>query len=90
MQEFTFTIKNKNGLHARPAGDIASISKGYDSNITIRCGERVANGKRLLSVMSLGAKCGDSLHFEIEGKDEEASKNAIYSVCEEKLGENDK
>jgi phosphocarrier protein len=86
MQEFTFTIKNKNGLHARPAGEIANVSRSYESSVVIRCGEKVANGKRLLSVMSLGAKCGASLHFEIEGKDEEAVRDALYSTCEEKLG----
>ena len=86
MQEFTFIIKNKNGLHARPAGEIASVAKSHESNVTIRCGERVANGKRLLSVMSLGAKCEESLRFEIEGKEEELTKDALYSVCEEKLG----
>ncbi|MBQ4584931.1 MAG: HPr family phosphocarrier protein [Clostridia bacterium] len=90
MQEFTFIIKDKNGLHARPAGAISSVSKSYVSSVTIKCGEKVADGKRLLSVMSLGAKCGASLHFEIEGKDEELTKDALYSVCEEKLGTNDK
>ncbi len=90
MQEFTFIIKDKNGLHARPAGAIASASKGFASSVKISCGEKEADGKRLLSVMSLGAKSGASLHFEIEGKDEELAKDTLYSVCEEKLGENDK
>ncbi|MBQ7761839.1 MAG: HPr family phosphocarrier protein [Clostridia bacterium] len=90
MQEFTFIIKDKNGLHARPAGAIANASKSYVSSVTISCDQKVADGKRLLSVMSLGAKCGASLHFKIEGKDEELAKDTLYSVCEEKLGENGK
>ena len=71
MQEFTFTIKDKNGLHARPAGAISSVAKTYQSTIEIKCGEKTADGKRLLSVMSLGAVAGQELHFIIEGKDEE-------------------
>lgn len=86
MKSFTFTIKDKNGLHARPAGVISATSKGFSSNVTIKCKEKEADGKRLLSVMALGAKCGQTLEFEIEGKDEEESLSALKRVCEEKLG----
>ncbi|MBQ7353633.1 MAG: HPr family phosphocarrier protein [Clostridia bacterium] len=86
MKSFTFTIKDKNGLHARPAGVISATSKGFLAKITIKCKEKEADGKRLLSVMALGAKCGQALEFEIEGKDEEEALSALKSVCEEKLG----
>lgn len=86
MKSFTFIIKDKNGLHARPAGVISATSKGFSSKITIKCQEKEADGKRLLSVMALGAKCGQTLEFTIDGNDEERAYSALKSACEEKLG----
>ena len=89
MKEFTFVIKDKNGLHARPAGAISATSKSFDSQVEISANGKTADGKRLLSIMALGAKCDTRLHFRINGEDEDATKNALYSVCMEKLGGND-
>lgn len=85
MKSFTFIIKDKNGLHARPAGLISATSKGFLSKITIKSGEKEADGKRLLSVMALGAKCGQTLEFTIDGVDEENAYLTIKKTLEEKL-----
>ena len=61
MKEFTYTIKDEHGVHARPAGLLASAAKGFAASISVECREKTADGKRLLSLMSLGARCGDSL-----------------------------
>ncbi|MBQ7907058.1 MAG: HPr family phosphocarrier protein [Clostridia bacterium] len=87
MKEFTFIIKDKNGLHARPAGAISATSKTFESSIEISANGKVADGKRLLSIMALGARCDTELAFKIEGQDEESAKNALLDVCKEKLGE---
>ncbi len=86
MKEFKFVILDKNGLHARPAGAIASVAKGFESKITICCDGKEADAKRLLSLMSLGATTGKELRFEIEGKDEEETIMAMEKICKEKLG----
>lgn len=85
MRSFKFTINDKNGLHARPAGMISSTSKGFLSKITIKNGAKEADGKRLLSVMALGAKCGSTLEFIIDGDDEENAENALKAILEERL-----
>ena len=82
MRSFKFTIEEKNGLHARPAGMISSESKKFKSQITIKNGEKEADGKRLLSVMALGARLGSTLEFIIDGEDEEIAEAAIRSVLE--------
>lgn len=77
MKEFEIEIKDKNGLHARPAGQLSMVAKAFESEINVSIGDKGANGKRLLSLMSLGAKCGDILVFQISGSDEEAAEKAI-------------
>lgn len=87
MMEFKYTVKDKNGLHARPAGMMCSLLKTFNSDVTVKTREKEADGKRLLSLMSLGAKCGTELHFIINGSDEDEAARALKSYCEEKLGE---
>ncbi len=87
MKEFEFILKDKNGLHARPAGQLSATAKTFESDIEVRVGERIADGKRLLSLMSLGAKFGDTLVFQISGRDEDAAEQAIREHCQSKLSE---
>lgn len=86
MREFKFIIQDKNGLHARPAGAITSVAKSFSSKINVICGEKQADAKRLLSLMSLGAVAGKELRFEISGEDEEKASEALEKACKEKLG----
>ena len=85
MKEFEYIIKAKNGLHARPAGKLASVSRGFESEILVGLGNKMADGKRILSVMSLGAKCGEVLNFKISGVDEEKAMIELKSCCESEL-----
>ena len=77
MKEYRYVVKDNNGLHARPAGMLAATCKNFASEIKVFSNGKEADGKRLLSLMSLGAKCGAELHFKIEGKDEEEAERAI-------------
>ena len=86
MREFRFIIKDKIGLHARPAGAISAMAKCYKSEISVSFGEKKADAKRLLSLMSLGATNGSELVFKINGEDENEAENAIKEICTEKLG----
>lgn len=86
MIGFICKIKDEHGVHARPAGAIVSCAKKFASEITIRKDGREANAKRLLSVMGLGAKCGELLEFFIDGNDEESAAVELERVCRETLG----
>ena len=86
MKELRFLIKDKIGLHARPAGAISKVAKEFKSNITVGLLEKTADAKRLLSLMSLGAVHGSELVFKIEGEDENEAYIKIKEVLEEKLG----
>ena len=82
MKEFTFVVTDKNGLHARPAGTIASCAKKYKSDIKIYKDEKEADAKRLLSVMSLGATNGARLIFKLDGEDEDNAQKELLKLLQ--------
>lgn len=83
MQTFSHTIRDPHGIHARPAGLLAAAAKPFSATVSVTCGEKTADGKRLLSLMSLGARSGDTLTFRIEGDDEAEAANTLRRRCEE-------
>ena len=86
MKEFTYEIEDPNGMHARPAGRLATFSKQFSSQIRVRCGEREADAKRLLALMSLGATHGTTLFFFVSGDDENDAYEALMRFCREEWG----
>ncbi len=86
MKEFTYKIEQENGLHARPAGALATMARKFTSHIKIKTNEKEADAKRLLSLMSLGAISGTELHFEISGEDEEQAYSELKRFCEGGFG----
>jgi len=85
MKEFNFTIRDSVGIHARPAGILVKKAAEFESTITISKADKKVDAKRLFSVMSLGAKQNDDIHFIIEGSDEENATNALIELCENNL-----
>jgi phosphocarrier protein len=71
MKSFEYTIKEPVGLHARPAGMLNKEARKYKSAIIIHAGAKNANVLRLMAVMQLGVKCGDTVKVTIEGEDED-------------------
>jgi phosphotransferase system HPr (HPr) family protein len=62
-------VKNKQGLHARPAALFVQIANKFDSRITVvRDGEEV-NGKSIMGILMLGAERGTEILVEAEGED---------------------
>jgi phosphotransferase system HPr (HPr) family protein len=85
MQEFNYTIKDENGIHARPAGEFVKLLEGFKSAVTIVKGESSCSGKKLIALMKLRAKCGDTLTVRVEGEDEEAAAKAAAAFLEANL-----
>ena len=73
MQSFMYTIKAPVGLHARHAGLIVKEAKLYQSAITVIHGERRADARHLMALMTLGVKQGDVLKVTVEGVDEDVA-----------------
>lgn len=85
MKQFTYTITDPVGIHARPAGLLAKAAKALDSTVTITKGEKSAAATKLMAVMGLGVKTGETITFTIEGGDEAASAAAMEQFCKENM-----
>ena len=70
MKQFTYTITDALGIHARPGGELVKVAKPFASKITLSCNGKTADAKRLIAVMSLGAKQGHAVSVTVEGADE--------------------
>lgn len=65
------TVKNKQGLHARPAALFVQVANKFDSRITVRHDKESVNGKSIMGIMMLGAEKGSSILLEVDGHDAE-------------------
>ena len=74
MKQFTYTIKDELGIHARPAGLLAKKAKSYaDTTVTITANGKTVNLGQLMKLMGLGVKQGDIIKVEVEGPDEDVA-----------------
>ncbi len=87
MPEITFIIKNKVGLHARPASLFVREAAKYKSTIMVYNGENKANAKSILNVLTLGANLGDILRVTAEGEDADAALKALAYLNAGNYGE---
>lgn len=85
MVKFEYTIKDELGIHARPAGMLAKAAKELDSEITIAKNGNSVGATKLMALMGLAVKCGDTITVTIEGGDENASEAAMRTFLEENL-----
>ena len=85
MKTFEYTIKDELGIHARPAGLLAKTAKNLDSEIAIKKGEKEVGATKLMALMGLGVKCGDTIAVTINGGDEEAAEKTMRQFLESNL-----
>ena len=85
MKTFEYTITDPLGIHARPAGMIATEAKKFAAEITVTKGEKSADARRLFALMGLSAKAGDVLTITCTGEDEEAACDALRLLLQSNL-----
>ncbi|MGN0365622.1 MAG: HPr family phosphocarrier protein [Suilimivivens sp.] len=85
MKKFTYQVKDQLGIHARPAGMLINEAKKHKSVITIDTGAKKAELTRLMAVMALGVKCGQTVTVTVEGEDEDKALSEIKSFFEANL-----
>jgi phosphocarrier protein HPr len=78
----TVTIKNRAGLHTRPAAAIVKLASKFQSEFyIIKDGFRI-NGKSIIGVMTLAAAQGSQLELEFDGPDEQEAIKVIADYFE--------
>lgn len=76
------TVKNPEGLHARPAGRLVKLLSGVRSSVTIKYRGKEINAKSVLSVMALGIDPGEEVEVIIEGEDAEEAWKIVEGVID--------
>ena len=85
MKEFTYIITDKEGIHARPAGELVKMAKEYVSTISILKDGKKADAKKVFGLMGLGVKQGMEITVQVEGDDEDAAAAALETFLKENL-----
>ncbi|MBD5515436.1 MAG: HPr family phosphocarrier protein [Lachnospiraceae bacterium] len=73
MKTFEYTITDPVGIHARPAGILVKEAKNYESVIEITKDGKTAEARKLMALMGLGVKQGETVTVTVEGADEEVA-----------------
>ncbi|MDD4980759.1 MAG: HPr family phosphocarrier protein [Candidatus Omnitrophica bacterium] len=69
MVKKKMTVKNKQGLHARPAALFVQVANKFDARITVERDKERVNGKSIMGILMLGAEKGSEITVEAEGED---------------------
>ncbi len=81
------TIVNKLGLHARAAARFVNTASGFASEVHIKRGDKVVNGKSIMGVMMLAAAKGTRLELCAEGADAEQALERLTELVDNRFGE---
>lgn len=85
MKTFDYTIKDAMGIHARPAGLLVKEVAKYESKVSLTKDGKTVDAARLMAVMSLGVKQGQTVTVTVEGADEDAAADGMQKFLEENL-----
>lgn len=76
------TIKNRAGLHTRPAATLVKTAARFQAEFFIEKDGIEINGKSIIGVMTLAAEQGSTMHLRFDGIDEEAACAAVAELFE--------
>ena len=80
-------IKNKTGLHARPATEFVKTAQKFKSEIIISKDLKQANAKSIVALLSIGASMGCTVNITARGEDENLAVAALIKLIESGFGE---
>jgi phosphocarrier protein HPr len=87
MSERTTQIRNKFGLHARPAAEFVKLATQFQSEIWVRKQEVEVNGKSIMGMMMLAAECGAEITIRADGDDEHEAIEKLIALVNNRFGE---
>lgn len=76
-------VKNKQGLHARPAALFVQVANKFDSRITVRRDNEEVNGKSIMGILMLGAEKGSLIVIEADGDDADSAMLELEKIVSE-------
>ena len=85
MREFKYTVKDAEGIHARPAGLFVKQAATFPCKVTITKDGKEVDAKRIFGLMGLGVKCGQEITLKTDGENEDTAMDALSAFLEENL-----
>ena len=85
MKEFTYVITDAEGLHARPAGELVKKASTFACDVKISKDGREVDSNKIMSLMSLGAKCGMEVTVKTHGEGEDLAIEELKAFFEANL-----
>ncbi len=83
----TVIIKNRAGLHARPAALIVKKANEFDADIYLEMEDMKINGKSIMGIITLGANYKAEIIISADGEDEIQAVDAIANLFENRFEE---
>lgn len=74
------TLKNEEGLHARPATEIVKNASKYNCDIKLEVNGKEYNAKSVLNIMSAGIKNNTQIKIICDGVDEEKALTEVLET----------
>ncbi len=87
MQNRSFIIKNRLGLHARAAAQLVQTANKFSSEVVLVKDDIEVNGKSIMGILLLAAPQGTEISVTVEGADEQDAMAVIAELIEDGFGE---
>ena len=75
--ERSVVVRNRHGLHARPASEFVKLASEFSAEVTVRKDDLEVNGKSIMGVLMLAAEPGAELTLSAEGDDADEAVDAL-------------
>jgi len=80
-------VKNRLGLHTRPATTIVKLVQNCKSDVAFTCRKETVNAKSILSILMLAAKKSSRITVTVDGEDAELIMEKLVFAFENEFGE---
>jgi phosphocarrier protein len=89
MMKKEFVVKNRLGLHARPAALFVQTTNKFKCSVKVRKGDQEVDGKSIMGLMMLAAEEGSTLVITANGTDENDVLALLENLFSDRFGEKD-
>lgn len=80
MKQLKVTVPWNEGLHLRRAAQLVKVAQGFRSTLCLKCGDRIADLRSIVSILALCATMGTTLDLEAVGDDEQDAAQCVEQV----------
>ncbi|WP_122643047.1 HPr family phosphocarrier protein [Luxibacter massiliensis] len=87
MVKASIIVRNKSGIHARPAAELSKLAAKCKSDISLNFNGKRVNPKSILNLLSASINCGCEVELECKGDTEEQDLKMLAAAIEAGLGE---